>query len=70
MRRYLKTQEDGGEPERPDVRRLSDWVKQDSPWLPGEEMPVGHGSYFYYAHKEGLLAENNANIVSFLSAVN
>ncbi len=37
---------------------------QDSPWLPGEEQPVGHGSYFYYAHKEGLLAADNANIVS------
>ncbi len=35
----------------------------DSPWLPGEEIPVSHGSYFYYAHKEGLLAPNNANIV-------
>ncbi|EPQ54015.1 Arginase/deacetylase [Gloeophyllum trabeum ATCC 11539] len=32
------------------------------PWLPGEEIPVTHGSYFYYAHKEGLLAPNNANI--------
>ncbi|KAI0718552.1 agmatinase [Cerioporus squamosus] len=34
----------------------------DSPWLPGEEQPVGHGSYFYYAYKEGLLAADNANI--------
>ncbi|KAH8102945.1 agmatinase [Cristinia sonorae] len=32
------------------------------PWLPDEEIPVSHGSYFYYAHKEGLLAPNNANI--------
>lgn len=35
----------------------------DSPWLPGEDMPVGHGSYFYYAGEEGLLAPDNANIV-------
>ncbi|TBU59851.1 Arginase/deacetylase [Dichomitus squalens] len=32
------------------------------PWLPDEVVPVGHGSYFYYAHKEGLLAPDNANI--------
>ncbi|EPQ54906.1 Arginase/deacetylase [Gloeophyllum trabeum ATCC 11539] len=32
------------------------------PWLPGEEIPVTHGSYFYYAYKEGLLAPNNSNI--------
>ncbi|KAI0753258.1 Arginase/deacetylase [Daedaleopsis nitida] len=42
----------------------------DSPWLPGEEMPVGHGSYFYFAHQEGLLAPNNANIhVGIRSAI-
>ncbi|PCH38435.1 agmatinase [Wolfiporia cocos MD-104 SS10] len=34
----------------------------DSPWLPGEEIPVTHGSYFWYAHNEGLLAANNSNI--------
>jgi len=34
----------------------------DSPWLPGEEVPVSHGSYFWYAHNEGLLAPNNSNI--------
>ncbi|KAL4253947.1 arginase family protein [Abortiporus biennis] len=34
----------------------------DSPWLPGEEIPVTHGSYFYYAYQEGLLAPNNSNI--------
>ncbi|KAI0956782.1 hypothetical protein AcW1_005380 [Taiwanofungus camphoratus] len=35
---------------------------EGSPWLPGEEIPVTHGSYFWYAHNEGLLAPNNANI--------
>ncbi|KAK7689088.1 hypothetical protein QCA50_007779 [Cerrena zonata] len=35
---------------------------EDSPWLPGEEMPVSHGNYFYYAHKEGLLGPDNSNI--------
>lgn len=44
-----------------------DSLQQDSPWLPGEEVPVSHGSYFWYAHKEGLLAPNNANIVSVIS---
>ncbi|KAI0086647.1 agmatinase [Irpex rosettiformis] len=34
----------------------------EGPWLPGEEIPVTHGSYFWYAHKEGLLAPDNANI--------
>jgi len=34
----------------------------DGPWLPDEEIPVSHGSYFYYAYKEGLLAPHNANI--------
>ena len=29
-----------------------------------QTIPVSHGSYFYYAWKEGLLASNNANIVS------
>jgi agmatinase len=33
------------------------------PWLPDEEIPVTHGSYFWYAAKEGLLATNQANIV-------
>ncbi|TFY59921.1 hypothetical protein EVJ58_g5471 [Rhodofomes roseus] len=33
-----------------------------SPWLPDEEVPVSHGSYFWYAHNEGLLAPNNSNI--------
>ncbi len=35
--------------------------------MPGEEIPVTHGSYFWYAHEEGLLASDNANIVSPLS---
>lgn len=35
---------------------------EDSPWLPGEEIPITHGNYFYYAHKEGLLGPNNTNI--------
>ncbi|KAL6307975.1 Arginase/deacetylase [Sparassis latifolia] len=35
---------------------------EGSPWLPGEEMPVNHGSYFWYAHNESLLAPDNANI--------
>ncbi|EPT03647.1 hypothetical protein FOMPIDRAFT_1158428 [Fomitopsis schrenkii] len=34
----------------------------NGPWEPGEEIPVSHGSYFYYAHKEGLLAPDNKNI--------
>ena len=38
-------------------------LQQNSPWYPGEEQPVTHGSYFYYAYKEGLLAPDNANIV-------
>ncbi|KAI0806924.1 agmatinase [Fomes fomentarius] len=43
----------------------------DSPWLPGEEIPVSHGSYFWYAHKEGLLAPNNSNIhVGIRGAIN
>ena len=29
-----------------------------------QEIPVSHGSYFYYAWQEGLLAPNNSNIVS------
>ncbi|KZV81238.1 Arginase/deacetylase [Exidia glandulosa HHB12029] len=32
------------------------------PWLPDEEIPVTHGSYFWYAAQEGLLAPNQANI--------
>jgi len=32
------------------------------PWGPDDEIPVNHGSYFWYAHKEGLLAANNSNI--------
>ncbi|CCM05037.1 uncharacterized protein FIBRA_07239 [Fibroporia radiculosa] len=35
---------------------------EEGPWLPGEEVPVTHGSYFWYAHNEGLLAANNSNI--------
>lgn len=34
----------------------------DSPWNPDEEMPVSHGSYFWYAYQEGLLASDNRNI--------
>ncbi|KAH9890635.1 Arginase/deacetylase [Cubamyces lactineus] len=41
------------------------------PWLPDEEIPVSHGSYFWYAYKEGLLAPNNANIhVGIRGAIN
>ncbi|KAI0373281.1 Arginase/deacetylase [Pilatotrama ljubarskyi] len=41
------------------------------PWLPGEEIPVSHGSYFWYAYKEGLLAPDNANIhVGIRGAIN
>ncbi|EMD34414.1 hypothetical protein CERSUDRAFT_97674 [Gelatoporia subvermispora B] len=35
---------------------------EDGPWLPDEEIPVSHGSYFWYAANEGLLAPNNSNI--------
>ncbi|KZO93892.1 Arginase/deacetylase [Calocera viscosa TUFC12733] len=35
---------------------------ENGPWLPGEEVPVTHGSYFWYAAQEGLLAPNNSNI--------
>ncbi|KAJ3557917.1 hypothetical protein NM688_g1211 [Phlebia brevispora] len=49
-----------------DSRHADTWkprqMAEDSPWLPGEEIPVTHGSYFWYAHKEGLLAPNNSNI--------
>ncbi|KAF8578770.1 Arginase/deacetylase [Ramaria rubella] len=31
------------------------------PWLPDEEVPVTHGSYFWYAHEEGLM-RNHSNI--------
>ncbi|KAF8578771.1 Arginase/deacetylase [Ramaria rubella] len=31
------------------------------PRLPGERIPVNHGTYFWFAHREGLLA-NNTNI--------
>ncbi|KAI0774804.1 agmatinase [Trametes elegans] len=37
-------------------------IGRNGPWLPGEEVPVTHGSYFYYAHKEGLLAPDHGNI--------
>ncbi|KAI0831720.1 Arginase/deacetylase [Trametes gibbosa] len=41
------------------------------PWLPDEEIPVSHGSYFWYAWKEGLLAADNANIhVGIRGAIN
>jgi agmatinase len=45
---------------------------QTGPWLPDEEIPVTHGSYFWYAAKEGLLAPHQANVVrrpSLLSSV-
>ncbi|TBU28994.1 agmatinase [Dichomitus squalens] len=43
----------------------------DGPWLPDEEIPVSHGSYFWYAHKEGLLAPNHSNIhVGIRGAIN
>lgn len=45
-------------------RQLKHRCQGGSPWLPGEEIPVSHGSYFWYAHNEGLLAPNNSNIVS------
>ncbi|EIN09870.1 agmatinase [Punctularia strigosozonata HHB-11173 SS5] len=32
------------------------------PWLPDEEVPITHGSYFWYASQEGLLAANHSNI--------
>ncbi|TFK48846.1 Arginase/deacetylase [Heliocybe sulcata] len=37
---------------------------QSGPKLPDEEIPgaINHGSYFYWAYKEGLLAPNNSNI--------
>jgi len=35
---------------------------EGGPWFPGEEVPVTHGSYFWYAHQEGLLAPNHSNI--------
>ncbi|KDQ51550.1 hypothetical protein JAAARDRAFT_163488 [Jaapia argillacea MUCL 33604] len=41
------------------------------PWLPDEEIPVTHGSYFWYAHNEGLLAPNTSNIhVGIRGAIN
>ncbi|EKM55971.1 uncharacterized protein PHACADRAFT_256966 [Phanerochaete carnosa HHB-10118-sp] len=38
------------------------WDGPDNPWLPDEEIPVSHGSYFYYAYQEGLMAANQSNI--------
>ncbi|OSX64827.1 hypothetical protein POSPLADRAFT_1134059 [Postia placenta MAD-698-R-SB12] len=36
-----------------------------------QEIPVTHGSYFWYAHNEGLLAPNNSNIhVGIRGAIN
>ncbi|KAF8510625.1 agmatinase [Gautieria morchelliformis] len=34
---------------------------EGGPWLPDEEIPVTHGSYFWYAHQEGLMT-NDSNI--------
>ncbi|OBZ75176.1 putative agmatinase 1 [Grifola frondosa] len=45
-----------------DTWKPKQMAEESLPWLPGEEIPVTHGSYFWYAHKEGLLAPNNANI--------
>lgn len=45
---------------------ISNSLQENSPWLPGEVVPVTHGSYFWYAHNESLLAPNNANIVNLL----
>ncbi|KAH9915809.1 agmatinase [Epithele typhae] len=45
---------------------LDTWKPRPSkggPWLPDEEIPVSHGSYFWYAFNEGLLAPNNSNIL-------
>lgn len=38
-------------------------MQDHAPRLPGEVRPVNHGTYFWFAHKEGLLA-NDTNIVS------
>ncbi|GJE87914.1 agmatinase [Phanerochaete sordida] len=45
-----------------DTWKPNAWNDPDSPWLPGEEVPVSHGSYFWYAAQEGLLAPNQSNI--------
>ncbi|KAI0729345.1 Arginase/deacetylase [Fomitopsis betulina] len=45
-----------------DTKNPSLMGQPNGPWEPGEEIPVSHGSYFYYAHKEGLLAPDNKNI--------
>jgi len=35
---------------------------EGTPYPDGEEIPVNHGSYFWYAAQEGLLASNHSNI--------
>ncbi|OCH90617.1 Arginase/deacetylase [Obba rivulosa] len=35
---------------------------EDSPWEPGQEIPLSHDNYLWHAYKEGLLASNNTNI--------
>jgi hypothetical protein len=51
------------------TERMMGTLQTGGPWLPGEEIPVNHGSYFWYAAKEGLLAPNQANIVSTILLV-
>ncbi|KAF8524053.1 Arginase/deacetylase [Hysterangium stoloniferum] len=34
---------------------------EGGPWLPDEEIPVTHGSYFWYAYNEGLMV-NDSNV--------
>ena len=67
-RRHMETPGSSKSPVRSILMRIRlqyhEYVQADGPWLPDEEIPVSHGSYFYYAAKEGLLAPNNANIVS------
>jgi hypothetical protein len=51
------------------TERMMGTLQTGGPWLPGEEIPVNHGSYFWYAAKEGLLTPNQANIVSTILLV-
>ena len=43
------------------------YFNQDGPWT--GDIPVSHGTYFYFAYKEGLLAANNSNIVCVISSL-
>ncbi|KIJ36279.1 hypothetical protein M422DRAFT_179696, partial [Sphaerobolus stellatus SS14] len=40
---------------------LDTWKPDNGPWLPDEDPPVTHGSYFWYAAQEGLMI-NGSNI--------